>query len=655
MNKCHTTITWANDQTPAINDTHLNQYDGELDTLDDRIITLDTTKAAQSDLLLAFKDVSINSSTGVITFTLFNNTTKTIDTLLEKIAINFDYDDDPTSPHYQNLIIELEDGTYKYIDMSALITEYEFVNSSTVAFTVANDGSVSASVIDGSITSSKLDPAFAVVIADAETNGLRSEGFAVGEQNGVPVTSGSPYFENNAKWYKEQAAAIAQQQLGGLSDVTLTTPSDGQVLTYDSNSGDWINADASKGMLPHVVITTEAGATVTLTKGGTTITATETSTGIFETDVDDYGTWTITVSDGNVTVTDTISVDTVKVYSATVSFFDATITVNYPDNMRGESFTCVNGGTTLTETAPANANTFDFHVRSAGTWTVTGAYAKTAIITSDGDTATLTFCVLKTFATATDQEIADMVSEADLGFIDLADDCGWTVGQEHQVSLSAMTASGAYDGVSWSVGEAHNAQTVTFVLMHKGLYELVNSVLDKQGQTRNVCSFVVGMKDNLSGNENAKTQMNPSSMSTVNYTNCARHNWCNGAFRGAIPSTLRSAFKQFKTVTAETYNSATNEVTNDYFALPAEKEVVGSSASKSNAVEINALTQFTWYETASNRIKNYDSGTGYGHQWFLRSPAISPYQTNFDAVNVSGGIQSNAPNNYLWVSPFGCL
>ena len=240
MNKCHTPITWVNDQAPAINDTHLNQYDGELDTLDDRIITLDSTKALQSDLLLAFKDVALNSSTGVITFTLFNNTTKTIDTLLEKIAINFDYDDDPTSPHYQNLIIELEDGSYKYIDMSALITEYEFVNSSTIAWTIGNDGSVSASVIDGSITSTKLDPTFAVTISNAEANGLKSEGWAVGEQNGTPVTSGSPYYQNNAKWYKEQAQAIAGQTLGGLTDVTITTPQNGDLVEY--NNGDWENS-----------------------------------------------------------------------------------------------------------------------------------------------------------------------------------------------------------------------------------------------------------------------------------------------------------------------------------------------------------------------------------------------------------------------------
>lgn len=40
------------------------------------------------------------------------------------------------------------------------------------------------------------------------TNALKSEGFAVGEQNGVPVTSGSPYYQNNAKYFKDYNAPI---------------------------------------------------------------------------------------------------------------------------------------------------------------------------------------------------------------------------------------------------------------------------------------------------------------------------------------------------------------------------------------------------------------------------------------------------------------
>lgn len=54
------------------------------------------------------------------------------------------------------------------------------------------------------------------VIADAigridsvEEYALKSEGFAVGEQNGVPVASESPYYQNNAKYYAESAGTSA--------------------------------------------------------------------------------------------------------------------------------------------------------------------------------------------------------------------------------------------------------------------------------------------------------------------------------------------------------------------------------------------------------------------------------------------------------------
>ena len=44
---------------------------------------------------------------------------------------------------------------------------------------------------------------------DAEAQALKAEGFAVGEQNGVPVQSGSPYFMNNAEFYADVAAQAA--------------------------------------------------------------------------------------------------------------------------------------------------------------------------------------------------------------------------------------------------------------------------------------------------------------------------------------------------------------------------------------------------------------------------------------------------------------
>lgn len=252
-------INYPSIDSPIIDD-ELNRNEVSVDTVDDRVLTLDTIKAEQSDLLQAFKDVSLDSTTGVITFTLFNNTTKTIDTLLEKIAINFDYDDNPSSPHYQNLIIELEDGTYKYIDMSALITEYEFVDTGRIAWTIGNDGSVSADIVDGSITGSKLQPNYLADCVAAKTGAenaeqdaiakaLVSEGYANGEQNGVPVTSESPYYHNNAKYWEQQAQSIVGSKVDSFNGRTgVVLPASGD-YSQDMIS---VPSGASAGQVPTV-------------------------------------------------------------------------------------------------------------------------------------------------------------------------------------------------------------------------------------------------------------------------------------------------------------------------------------------------------------------------------------------------------------------
>ena len=194
--------------TPIVAE-ELNRNEQSVDAIDDRVVTFDTTKANQSDMLQAVKSVTFNDQTGVFRITFFNESYVDIDTDIEKIAINFDYDDDPTSPHYQQIIIELEDGTYKYIDLSALITQYEFIDSVQIHFDVMSGGGVTASVINGSITENKLQPNF---LADcrlerskAEQASSDAEAWAVGQRGGSPVDPTDDTYENNSKYYAEMA------------------------------------------------------------------------------------------------------------------------------------------------------------------------------------------------------------------------------------------------------------------------------------------------------------------------------------------------------------------------------------------------------------------------------------------------------------------
>lgn len=177
MNKSYTRINWENEPSvkTALSEANLNKMDYSLNEIDNRVISLDTEKADEDDLLLAIKTITFNEATGIFTFTRFNGTIITVDTLLEKIVTNWDFDDNPTSAHYQQLVITTKDGTVKYVDLSALLTQYEFDDTSTIKFTVDTSGRVSADIIDGSITEPKLSLTYK---AQLDQKVLDAQGYA---------------------------------------------------------------------------------------------------------------------------------------------------------------------------------------------------------------------------------------------------------------------------------------------------------------------------------------------------------------------------------------------------------------------------------------------------------------------------------------------
>lgn len=209
--KAYNRIFWRNRDKGApytpLGESKLLPQDASLNEMDDRILVLNTTKADQSDLLTCVASITLNQTTGILTITLKNGSTSTIDTGLSKLAVNFDYDADPTSPHYQQIVMEMKDGTYKYIDLSALITQFEFLNTSTISWTVANDGTVQATIVNGSVTSSHLSPEVNAQINGAQGYSEESEAWAVGQKNGTDVPSTAPQYHNNSKYYAEQAEA----------------------------------------------------------------------------------------------------------------------------------------------------------------------------------------------------------------------------------------------------------------------------------------------------------------------------------------------------------------------------------------------------------------------------------------------------------------
>lgn len=147
---------WENlpSEKTAINRNRLNNIEGGIDAIDDRVCALDTTKVDLTKANELVKEILWDESNGTLTFVKMNGSKAVIDTKLEKLAVNFTY-----NPQTQQLIITLDDGTTQNVDLSSLITEYEFLDSDTIAFEITG-GKVKAIVKNGSITEDKLQPNF---------------------------------------------------------------------------------------------------------------------------------------------------------------------------------------------------------------------------------------------------------------------------------------------------------------------------------------------------------------------------------------------------------------------------------------------------------------------------------------------------------------
>ena len=101
---------------------------------------------------------------------------------------------------------DVSSGTY-YHNNAKYFSE-QASTSATNAHTSEVNAGLSQSSASGSATS-------------ASNSALVSEGWAKGSQNGTDVTSGSPYYENNSKYYSEVAGEIKTEMEGLLDNVAM--------------------------------------------------------------------------------------------------------------------------------------------------------------------------------------------------------------------------------------------------------------------------------------------------------------------------------------------------------------------------------------------------------------------------------------------------
>lgn len=233
--KVYTRINWLNKSeslTTPLGKTNLNKMDKAINLIDDEVVSMsakideiDTTKVSADQLNNMVTDVGFNNKNGVISITKHNGTVLNIDTAMEKIAVNFEY-----NAQTQQLILTLENGEKQYIDMSALITQYEFKDTDTIAFSVDSDGKVSASIKSGSITKAMLSSEVMSAITLSENNAAASakaaaqsatnadmdaklaQSYSIGKSSirDGEETDNAKYYCNLSESYKDNAATSEQ-------------------------------------------------------------------------------------------------------------------------------------------------------------------------------------------------------------------------------------------------------------------------------------------------------------------------------------------------------------------------------------------------------------------------------------------------------------
>jgi hypothetical protein len=222
---------WENlpSEKTAINRNRLNNIEGGIDAIDDRVCALDTTKVDLTKANELVKEILWDESNGTLTVVKMNGSKAVIDTKLEKLAVNFKYD-----PESQQLVITLDDGTAQNVDLSALITQYEFLDSDTIAFAIGSDGKVSAIVKEGSIQEKHLRPDY---LADIKVESAKAVNSAT---NAKASETNAAKSAADAKGSADRAQGIENEINKKLTMTEFDVNEDGELIYTDNSAYNFV-------------------------------------------------------------------------------------------------------------------------------------------------------------------------------------------------------------------------------------------------------------------------------------------------------------------------------------------------------------------------------------------------------------------------------
>ena len=230
MQKIYSRINWENfpSEKTAVNESNLNKMDLAIDNLDDRVVAMDASKVDLTKANELVEAILWDESNGTLTVVKMNGSRAVIDTKLEKLAVNFTY-----NPQTQQLVITLDDGTVQNVDLSALITQYEFLDSDTIAFEIAG-GKVKAIVKNGSITEDKLQPNF---LADIKVESAKAVNSATNAKSSETNAAKSA---TDAKDSADRVQGIESEINKKLTMAEFDVNEDGELIYTDNSAYNFV-------------------------------------------------------------------------------------------------------------------------------------------------------------------------------------------------------------------------------------------------------------------------------------------------------------------------------------------------------------------------------------------------------------------------------
>ena len=231
MQKIYSRTYWENfpSEKTAIDAMRLNNAEAGIDNLDDRVVAMDASKVDLAKANELVKEILWDESNGTLTVVKMNGSKAVIDTKLEKLAVNFKY-----NPESQQLVITLDDGTTQNVDLSALITEYEFLESDTIAFAIGSDGKVSAIVKEGSIQEKHLRPDY---LADIKVESAKAVASAKSAKESETKAATSA---TDAKDSADRAQEIENEINKKLTMTEFDVNEDGELIYTDNSAYNFV-------------------------------------------------------------------------------------------------------------------------------------------------------------------------------------------------------------------------------------------------------------------------------------------------------------------------------------------------------------------------------------------------------------------------------